>query len=447
LNSDFFSMQENIITLFDLTLMLESTIDDSFGGQYFWVTAEISSINVRRGHCYLNLIEKDPGSAFPKAEMKGIIWQNNFERLNEKFSSVTGFGLKQDISILFLASVNFSPRYGLSINIFDLKAEYTLGEMMLDRQQTIEQLVKKGLYDLNRTIPLPDVPQRIAVLSATDSKGFEDFINLLKNNPHQYSFFVKMFPVMLQGNKAAESITSQIHKINSESNRFDIVALVRGGGGNVDLHCFNSFILAESIAKCTLPVITGIGHTTDYTVADEVAAVHKETPTAVAQWIVSTCHAYEEQILESNDELMVEVTRLMDSEHAFLEKSAGSILYKPIKLIGNENLDISKLFSIISSKSVSTVKIAYDRTFNAENELKASFIRLMKKEYEKFQMTTQILKAHDPVEVLKKGYSITRKDGITVKSSDVLSEGDVIETTTEKGKFESIVKNLKQIEN
>jgi exodeoxyribonuclease VII large subunit len=440
-------MQENIITLFDLTLMLESTIDDSFGGQYFWVTAEISSINVRRGHCYLNLIEKDPGSAFPKAEMKGIIWQNNFERLNEKFSSVTGFGLKQDISILFLASVNFSPRYGLSINIFDLKAEYTLGEMMLDRQQTIEQLVKKGLYDLNRTIPLPDVPQRIAVLSATDSKGFEDFINLLKNNPHQYSFFVKMFPVMLQGNKAAESITSQIHKINSESNRFDIVALVRGGGGNVDLHCFNSFILAESIAKCTLPVITGIGHTTDYTVADEVAAVHKETPTAVAQWIVSTCHAYEEQILESNDELMVEVTRLMDSEHAFLEKSAGSILYKPIKLIGNENLDISKLFSIISSKSVSTVKIAYDRTFNAENELKASFIRLMKKEYEKFQMTTQILKAHDPVEVLKKGYSITRKDGITVKSSDVLSEGDVIETTTEKGKFESIVKNLKQIEN
>jgi exodeoxyribonuclease VII large subunit len=440
-------MQENIITLFDLTLMLESTIDDSFGGQYFWVTAEISSINVRRGHCYLNLIEKDPGSAFPKAEMKGIIWQNNFERLNEKFSSVTGFGLKQDISILFLASVNFSPRYGLSINIFDLKAEYTLGEMMLDRQQTIEQLVKKGLYDLNRTIPLPDVPQRIAVLSATDSKGFEDFINLLKNNPHQYSFFVKMFPVMLQGNKAAESIASQIQKINSESNRFDIVALVRGGGGNVDLHCFNSFILAESIAKCTLPVITGIGHTTDYTVADEVAAVHKETPTAVAQWIVSTCHAYEEQILESNDELMVEVTRLMDSEHAFLEKSAGSILYKPIKLIGNENLDISKLFSIISSKSVSTVKIAYDRTFNAENELKASFIRLMKKEYEKFQMTTQILKAHDPVEVLKKGYSITRKDGITVKSSDVLSEGDVIETTTEKGKFESIVKNLKQIEN
>jgi len=433
-------MSSNIISLFDLTLMLESIIDDSFGGQYFWVTAEISSINVRRGHCYLNLIEKDPGSAFPKAEMKGIIWQNNFERLNEKFSSVTGFGLKQDINILFLAAVNFSPRYGLSINIFDLKAEFTLGEIMLDKQKTIELLIKNELYDLNRSVSIPPVPLRIAALSAIDSKGFEDFLSILKNNQHQYGYFVKLFPVMLQGNKSAESIASQMQHIAREKGKFDIVVLVRGGGGNIDLHCYNSYILAEAIAKCPLPVITGIGHTTDYTVADEVAAIHKETPTAVAQWIVSSCHLFEEQMIESFEQIMFEATRLLDWEQNFIEKSVGAVLFKPMKIIRDENLRISNLFGVVASQSVSSVKIAWDRTSNAEKELKASFSRLMKNEHEKFGMTAQILKAHDPAEVLKKGYSITRKNGISVKNADVLSTGDEIETTTAKGKFISVVK-------
>jgi exodeoxyribonuclease VII large subunit len=168
-------MQDKIISLHDLALIIESQIKDSFGDQYFWITAELSSIHVRRGHCYLNLIDKDSGSAFPKAEMKGIIWQNNYERINEKFKSITGFSLKQDITILFLCYINYSPRYGLSLNIVDIKGEYTLGEMMQDRQKTIELLIKNSLYFKNKQLQLPVAPQRIAALSALDSKGFERF--------------------------------------------------------------------------------------------------------------------------------------------------------------------------------------------------------------------------------------------------------------------------------
>ncbi len=439
----FYSMHTNIITLFDLTLMLETSIDDSFGGQYFWVTAEISSINVRRGHCYLNLIEKEQGSAFPRAEMKGIIWQTNFERLNKKFSAVTGFGLKQDINILFLASVNYSPRYGLSLNIFDLKAEFTLGEMMLDRQKTIELLVKSGLYDRNRMLEIPQAPQRIAVLSATDSKGFEDFLSILKNNQFSYGFFVKLFPVMLQGNKASESISNGIRHIEKEADRFDIVVLVRGGGGNVDLHCYNSFVLAESIAKCSLPVITGIGHTTDYTVADEVAAVHKETPTAVAQWIVAMCRNFENRIDEKADKLVYEVTRLIDSQLDHIENAAGSLLFRPMKLLGDEKISLERVSARLARSSVSAVKVESDRTQALEKNIKQSFFRLMKRESDILAMTSQIVKAHDPAGILVKGYSITRKNGIAVTNPDVLKEGDEIVTTTANGTITSIVNKTK----
>ncbi len=436
-------MNNNIISLFDLTLMLESYLDDSFGGKYFWVTAEISSINLRRGHCYLNLIDKDAGSAFPKAEMRGIIWQNNYQRINDKFAETTGFDLKQDISILCLVVVNYSPRYGLSLNIFDIKGEYTIGEMMLDRQKTIDQLKKTGLYEKNKLTSLPPVPQRIAALSAIDSKGFEDFANVLLNNQHKYKFNVKLFPVMLQGNKAAESIAGQMKLIETRSGEFDFVVLVRGGGGNVDLHCFNSYILAEAIANCSLPVVTGIGHTTDYTVADEVAAVHKETPTAVAQYIISLCLEFENSINEKVEKINRLTVRLLDYQEMQLEKAAASIRYKPKLLTQNENILLSKYSGLISSKPKALLTLEKASLTHAFKNMKASGKRMFEKEEALLLSGEKYVKAHDPLLLLKKGYSITRKKGKTIKNSHNITEGDAIETIVADGKILSVVTDKK----
>ena len=434
-------MKDTMISLFELAQMFETFVDDSFGGQYFWITAEISSINVRRGHCYLNLIEKDPGSTFPKAEMKGIIWQNHYERLNSKFSSITGFSLKQDISILFLASVQFSPRYGLSLNIFDIKGEFTLGEMMLERQKTIELLTEKGLYDRNKKLPMPEVPQRIAALSASDSKGFEDFLNIMDNNPHGFKFSVTLFPVMLQGNRAAESIATQLKVIEQQQKQFDVVVLVRGGGGNVDLHCFNAYILAEAIACSPLPVITGIGHTTDFTVADEVAAISRETPTAVAHHIVSTTKAFDEAISERSLKISRQTIRLLDFEYMFLESMASKLTFTPQKLLNNETIHLNRSVGIVSTHSLVSVRIAREKLTQAMKEIGFSCRRQMEKESVFLENTVQLIAANDPLRLLKKGFSLTRKNGLTVKDVSELNHGDRIETLTAGGTIVSTVED------
>jgi len=435
-------MQNNIISLFDLTLMLESFIDDSFGGKYFLVTAEISSINVRRGHCYLNLIHKDPGSVFPKAEMKGMIWQNNYERINAKFSAVTGFSLKQDINILFMASVNYSPRYGLSLNIFDIKGEYTLGEMMQDKQKTVEQLKKSGLYDKNKQLQFPLVPQRIAALSASDSKGFEDFLNILASNPYGYKFFVKLFPVMLQGNKAAESIASQLQLLEKEIHKFDLVVIVRGGGGNVDLHCFNSFSLAEAIALCKLPAITGIGHTTDFTVADEVAAMHKETPTAVAQHIVNACALFENSVSDTAEKVSRASLRLLDSEEYSLEKAAAHIKYKPKIFTQKHKFQLSRIASFISSAPLTSIRIEKSSIENAKQNMGTLTFRMINQELLRIENQEKLIQAHNPMLLLRKGYSITRFGGKSIKHIEHLKHGDEIETFTAGGKLLSKVHSI-----
>jgi exodeoxyribonuclease VII large subunit len=435
-------MKDTIISLFELAQMFETFVDDSFGGEYFWVTAEISSLNIRRGHCYLNLIDKDPGSAFPKAEMKGIIWQNNFERINSRFSSITGFGLKQDISILCLAAVNFSPRYGLSLNIYDVKGEFTLGELALDKKQTLEQLVKNGLYDKNKQLPHPPVPQRIAALSATDSKGFEDFLNVLKDNTFGYRFFVRLFPVMLQGNRAADSIATQLKNIATGSEHYDLIILVRGGGGSIDLHCFNSYTLAEAIALSPLPVITGIGHTTDYTVADEVAAIHKETPTAVAHFIIQSCKAYEDRLNDSAEKLSRLVIRLLDTENMNLEKSAGIIRFKPQSMLNNEKLLLNKAGNMLFTKSTGLLTSELASTETALRLMKSGVQRLCKTENDKLTNQLQLIKAQDPLLLLKKGYSITRFEGKSLKGTSHLKAGDELETITAAGSVKSVVKDI-----
>jgi exodeoxyribonuclease VII large subunit len=438
----FEAMQDNIISLHKLTLLLESQIDDSFGKKYFWLTAEISSINVRRGHCYINLIDKDVGSTFPKAEMKAIIWQNHYQRINDSFSSITGFSLKQDIRILCLATVNFSPRYGLSLQIFEIKGEFTLGGMMQDRQKTVATLIKNGLYEKNKQIQLPQVPQRIAALSAGDSKGFEDFLKILSANEYGYGFHVKLFPVMLQGNRAAESISKQMQEIEKQKHNFDIVVLVRGGGGNVDLHCFNSYILSEAIALSPLPVVTGIGHTTDYTVADEVAAIHKETPTAVAQYIVNLTKAFEEDMAQRFERLSRLSLQILDHEEVFIEKSLDAITYKPHILLEKEKAFMDKSGANLGTMALSGLKVALSTINYQEVSLRKGVHKYMEMTNKLLEHHQQYLSAHDPMLLLKRGYSITRCQGIIIKQFDDLKNGVEIETQLADGHIISTINQL-----
>jgi exodeoxyribonuclease VII large subunit len=271
----------------------------------------------------------------------------------------------------------------------------------------------------------------------------KDFLNVLKKNSFEYTFNVRLFSVMLQGNKAAESIAKQLKVIESQKAQFDIVVLVRGGGGNVDLHCFNSYILAEAIALSSLPVITGIGHTTDYTVADEVAAVHKETPTAVAQYIISQCSAFEESVNASAERLIRQTVRLLDYEDMYLEKAADEIQYKPRTILGNEKMFLSRVSGILSAQSMGTIKVAHSETDAIYKTILNALKRIFSIENDKLKSVDQVVKAHDPMQLLKKGYSITRFSGATIKSLKNIHNEDEIETITAEGRIISTVKSTK----
>ncbi len=436
-------MYEKIYSLHEFTLILESHINDSFSGHYFWITAEIASLQLKRGHCYLNLIDKEKGIAFPKAEFKGIIWQNNYSRINDRFSETTGFSLKQDIKILFLCTINYHPRYGLSLYITDIDGKYTLGEMFLDRQKTIELLKKNDLYDKNKQIALPVVPQRIAALSSIDSKGFEDFCNILLKNPYDYKFDVRLFPVLLQGQRAPESIAEKLEEVEARRDEFDIVVIIRGGGGNIDLLCFNSYTLAEAIAKCPLPVATGIGHTTDYTVADEISGIYKETPTALANFLIEYCFDFENKLNKIYENIIREVLQLLNYEDTYIEKAVNTIRVKPQIILGNEKLYISHKYNTLTKQAIGMLKVAFSEIESMHKFFRTELKRLFKGELDKLQTLKQYISAHDPLLLLKKGYSITRFNGQILKEISKLKHGQDIETFIADGEFTSTVKTIK----
>lgn len=432
-------MQTNSLTLFEFSLMLESYISDGFKSKYFWITAEISSLSVKMGHCYLNLIDKDTGSLQPKAEMKGIIWKSSFEKINNKFAGVTGFHLKKDISILFLATLNFNPRFGISLNIFEIKPEYTLGELMLEKQRTIQRLIKNSLYDKNKKLDFPIVPQKIAVLSALDSKGYEDFANVLTVNKYGYKFELKLFPVLLQGNNAATNISNTLTYISNSKEIFDVAVLIRGGGSNIDLLCFDSYELAESIANFRLPIITGIGHTTDSSVADEVAFTNKETPTAVAHFLISQTREFEIKLINLTRVIHSNTLRLLEKEERRIEKSINSVQLYPKLKIQNEFMILNNNLNKIDQKSNRIIQFSEAEINQISKNFQKLPLLIIKNEIQNLNIIDRRVMAQDPYIQIKKGFSLTKMNGKTITDLSKIKTGDEIETIISSGIIKSIV--------
>lgn len=435
-------MSINSISLFEFTLMLETFIGDSFSSKYFWITAEVSSVSIKKGHCYLNLIEKETNSNIAKAEMKAIIWSKSFEKINQNFAEVTGFELKKDINILFLATLNYNPKYGLSLIVFDIKPEFTLGELLIERHKTILKLKKLNLYDKNKQLEFPLVPQKIAVFSAADSKGYEDFINNLQKNPYSYKFQFTLFSVLLQGNYASANIVQQLNKFKVISADYDIAVLIRGGGSRVDLLCFDDYILSEAIANCSIPLITGIGHTTDISVADEVAYVSCETPLAVANYLVNKCKDFEDSLLANFKTINFQSLKLIDYNKNSLHKYSNSIGLNFKFFVKNEITKMNYLINNLQknvSNQINNENAFVD--FKIQSKFKYSKQFLLK-EIESLSNIESILMSNDPKIQLQKGYSLTKINGKYIKNLESVNIDDEIETTIFDGKITSKVKTL-----
>jgi exodeoxyribonuclease VII large subunit len=273
------------LSLYELNKKISEALANNLEPSY-WVVAEIGQIQTnRKGHCYLELVEKEDDQI--KAKTRATIWSYTYRNLSTWFEGITGQSLKAGMKILFNATIQYHEIYGFSLNIRDIDAQYTLGERAKKRQEIIERLREDGVFEMNKELRLPTVPQNIAVISSETAAGFGDFMDQIVGNDYGYEVEIELFNAVMQGEEAASSIIDAMHQVFENIGNYDLLVIIRGGGATLDLDCFDNYDLGSHVAQFPIPVITGIGHERDETITDMVAHTKMKTPTAVAEFIIS----------------------------------------------------------------------------------------------------------------------------------------------------------------
>lgn len=262
---------------------LQECIRGQVEGIEAWVQAEVESCRYSSGHCYLDLIQKSPKGA-ELSRARGIIWRSHADIISY-FEFETGKKLSGGITVLVYVSVSYDPRFGLSLIVKDIDADFTIGQRELERQATIKALTDEGLLDAQKELALPFLPGRMAVISSVDAAGYGDFMKQLGQNSHGFVFDTTLFHSIMQGDRSPSSVIEALGAISKNPGAYDLVVIMRGGGAAADMFCFDDYEMCRAIASCPLPVLTAIGHDRDFHIADMVANAYFKTPTALAAFL------------------------------------------------------------------------------------------------------------------------------------------------------------------
>lgn len=434
--------QNQILSLYGLTTLIKYSLKDSFPDPY-WVTAEIARIQCnQKGHCYLELVDKRDDTII--AQMSASIWANKYKEITTKFEMIAKETLKSGMKILFLASIQYHEVFGLSLNIKDIDPTYSLGEMARRKREIIERLTKEGLIDLNKKLVIPVVPQRIAIISSPSAAGFEDFVNHITNNIYGYKFNLTLIPSIMQGEEAQRSIIAALDIIQSKKDDFDIVVIVRGGGSQVDLSCFDSYEVAFKLAKLSLPVITGIGHERDDTVVDMVAHTKLKTPTAVAEYLIARVKDFEDKVRDIHKRLIIQIDKLIESRkhnlYVLLQKFkliTVQVITKSYDRLCKDVLHFEnycKRYLMGKMYSLTSLKMVF------RNCIKEA----IRRENTKLRNIDQAIRLVHPENILKKGFSITYSGGKVLKGIEGINKGDTIETKLYRGYINSKIESIRK---
>jgi len=452
------------LTLLELNNQIQNSIRQHFT-DFVWVVAEISEIKINRnGHCYLELIEKDAINENIVARTRATIWAFTFRMLKPYFENTTGQELTSGIKILIKASVEFHELYGLSLNITDIDPNYTIGDLAQKKSETLARLISDGVFEMNKDIPFPLVPKRIAIISSETAAGYQDFVHQLNNNSNNYRYTTKLFPSIMQGTQAEDSIIHSLEKIYMYEAFFDVVVIIRGGGSQADLNCFNNYFLASNVAQFPIPVLSGIGHDKDESVVDLVAHKKLKTPTAVAEYIIEKTFEFEQQLELFKDGLINIVDDYFNNQKDYIQNliAATTPIVKSTITLKRHNLQITEIelknklekyfrihlkkISNLSINSINRAKKHFEKIFrkiyNTESNLKsATKLYLNKKKHHIVHIENKF-EFVNPINILQKGYSITYKNGKKITNSRQIGENDIIFTKLFNGILRStVIKN------
>ena len=446
--------QRKTLTLFELNALVRQTLELGMPDDY-WVEAELSEVHEVRGHCYMELIQKDDHNNTPVAKASAKCWASTWRLARPHFERVTGQQLHPGMKVLLKVSAQFHENYGFSWIVTDIDPTYTMGDMARKRQEIIRQLKEEGVFDLQKELQLPMFCQRIAVISSANAAGYGDFVNQLENNDYGFRFHTQLFPAVMQGEGVEQSVIAALNKIFARlkkedsslftlhsSLNFDCVVIIRGGGATSDLSGFDTLALAENVANFPLPVITGIGHERDESVLDMVSHTRVKTPTAAAAFLISNLKNVLDEIEDSEQRIHAKVKQRMDMEKIRLLNYAQKIpmLFSVVRT--RQEALLGQL--LVKMRSSIGYRLQYERhrLIVLQNNMQPVLNRKLTDERHLLDLLSQRLIGLDPNRLLKRGYSITLKNGRTVRDVSQLKEGDELETRFENGTVRSVVNQV-----
>lgn len=398
-----------VFSLFQLNRSIKKTLEAKTGNSKFWVKAEIAKVtHSRLGHVFFDLVEESKG--IRKASIKGMLWHNTFEKVKEDLGESYQSVIKNGSEIIFQCKVRFSEVHGLSLEISTIDLSFMLGELERRKAETLAKVKEDGLQHKNSALKLPIVLHRIALIGSPGTSGFRDFAHHVLHNEWRFRFDIKVFPTSVQGKDAAVQICNALKKANDSNS--DIIILIRGGGSPLDLDCFNDLQLAVKIGELTTPVLTGIGHETDFSIADFVAHRYFKTPTDVGDFVVDKSLLFSSLLIDIATRIGSRSKTIIHREKTNLSSAKTTLLDLPKRLLNKETSFLD----------------------NLKEDLYREFQRVFTKQKETLLNLATSMELVKPANTLYRGYSIIRFDGKSIKDSKKLKKGDNIEIEMHKGK-------------
>jgi exodeoxyribonuclease VII large subunit len=432
-----------IFSLLEVTLSIRKTIAERYKST-FWVKAEMNKLNLytHSGHCYPDLVEKNGEKVV--AQIRANLWKTDYLRINENFLATLKEPLKDGITILFCAAITYDPVYGLSLNIVDIDPVFSLGELEKEKLETIDKLKKEGIFDANKRLRMPLLPQRIAIISVETSKGFSDFLKVIEQNHWGYKFFGFLFPALLQGDRSVGSILHQLNRIKKVKHHFDIVVIIRGGGGDVGLSSYNNYVLAKEVASFPIPVLTGIGHSTNETVVEMIAYRNAITPTELADFLLQEFHNFSVPLHDAEKLIVERAQRILDDEKSEFVNTIRYLRSVTTNRIMHHKNELRAVSNGVVRYPEFQLLREKEKITRLGAQLGKGFSSFATKEKLKVINIEKQIQILDPMNVVRRGFTMTLKNGKTVKSVNDVTTGDKLSIITSNGTINTTVDSIEK---
>lgn len=437
------SKSPNTITLQEFNNRIKRLLADP-SVMNCWVVAETTDVRINQ-HCYLQLLEKNPKTGATVAKIKAIIWGSQFRFLNAQFKQVTGRDIGNDMKIMVCLSVNYSPQYGLTVVINDINPEFTLGDMERQRQEILNRLTQEGIIGQNKTVPVPPVLQRIAIVSAAGAAGYGDFMKQLTDNKYGVCFYPCLFQATMQGVKTVPTVLAALDKVEQNQHLFDCVVIIRGGGGTEELNSFDNYDLARRVATFPLPVIVGIGHERDITVLDYVAGIRVKTPTAAAEHIILQAANALAHIGDLSNQVVSIARDYIARAKEQLSYYAGNLPIMAQRIIDTNTLRLQNFIQNIPLHVQRRIEGENAQLARQKDAIKNAVAQVKMKETMRLEALGDKIELLSPRKVMARGYTLTTCEGKIMTDAAQLEAGKLVTIHFRDGKVvagtQSIIKD------